>query len=69
MRSFFAPNLEVKGRIFRGLASVMMLLGSVVGFLRMPWLGWLLLASGLFVGYEAVRGWCVMRACGVKTKF
>jgi hypothetical protein len=24
---------------------------------------------GIFVLFEAVRGWCLARACGVKTKF
>jgi hypothetical protein len=27
-----------------------------------------LVAAGGFAFYEAVRGWCVMRACGIKTK-
>ena len=26
------------------------------------------LLSALFVGYEALRGWCLLRACGIKTK-
>lgn len=25
--------------------------------------------SGLFTAFEALRGWCVLRACGIKTKF
>ena len=25
-------------------------------------------AAGLFAIYEAVRGWCLARACGLKTK-
>jgi len=24
--------------------------------------------GGVFSLYEAVRGWCIMRACGIKTK-
>ena len=28
-----------------------------------------LLASGAFVLFEALRGWCALRACGIKTKF
>ena len=27
-----------------------------------------LVALGAFALYEAARGWCVMRACGIKTK-
>ena len=26
-------------------------------------------ASGLFVAFEALRGWCALRACGVKTRY
>jgi hypothetical protein len=28
-----------------------------------------LAGSALFVAFEAARGWCALRACGVKTKF
>ena len=30
--------------------------------------GVVLLASGLFVLFESLRGWCALRACGIKTK-
>ena len=30
--------------------------------------GGLVLAAG-FLAFEATRGWCALRACGVKTKF
>jgi len=26
------------------------------------------LYSGVFVLFEALRGWCVLRACGIKTR-
>jgi hypothetical protein len=29
----------------------------------------LLFIGGGFVWFEAARGWCMMRACGVKTKW
>jgi hypothetical protein len=63
---FFSPNLEVKGRLLRGLLGV----GAWVGawYLRGDvWLCLLCAGSGAFTLFEALRGWCVARACGIKT--
>ncbi len=66
---FFPPNIQAEGRRKRGRVALLFLLaGLIVVFLR-PWIGGLLLFSGAFVLFEALRGWCVLRACGVKTKF
>jgi hypothetical protein len=35
---------------------------------RSRWAFALLAAAGVFSLFEAFRGWCVMRACGIKTK-
>jgi hypothetical protein len=67
-KRYFAPNLEAKGRIVRGFVSVIFLLAAVVAFPLSVLLGLLLLASGIFALFEALRGWCVLRACGIKTK-
>ena len=32
------------------------------------WLGLVLVAAGLFAIFESIRGWCLVRACGIKTK-
>jgi hypothetical protein len=32
------------------------------------WLGLALVLSGIFVLFEALRGWCALRACGIKTR-
>jgi hypothetical protein len=66
--SFFKPNIETKGRLLRGVTALLLLVGAIVAFRPLPWLGVALLASALFTGFEAVRGWCVLRACGIKTK-
>lgn len=66
--SFFKPNLETKGRLLRGVSALLMLIGAALAFRPLPWLGVVLLISALFVGYEALRGWCLLRACGIKTK-
>lgn len=66
--SFFRPNIETKGRLVRGISALLLLIGAVVAFRPLPWLGVTLLLSAAFVGYEALRGWCFLRACGIKTK-
>jgi hypothetical protein len=32
------------------------------------WLGLVFVIAGLFAIYEALRGWCLARACGIKTR-
>ncbi len=66
--NFFKPNLEPKGRLVRAGGAVAMIIGALIALQPLPWLGGALLMSGLFVGYEALRGWCFLRACGIKTK-
>ena len=44
------------------------LVGAGFGFTVSVWLGIALLTSGVFVAFEALRGWCALRACGIKTK-
>jgi apolipoprotein N-acyltransferase len=69
--SFFSPNIGLKGRILRGGGALFLLLAAAVLWFREgPFLLILLLtAAGGFTAYEALRGWCVARACGIKTKF
>ena len=68
MRSLFLRNIDNKGRLIRGLFALALLVGAGFGFTLSPWLGIMLLGSGLFVAFEALRGWCALRACGIKTK-
>lgn len=70
MGNFFAPNITGMGRWIRGLTGLACLAGGVYVALSVNgWLGGGLMVCGLFTLYEAVRGWCVLRACGLKTKF
>ncbi len=68
MRRFFSPNICGKGRLMRGLTGAALLVGAAFAFGHSAWLGILLAAAGLFCLLEAVRGWCLARACGIKTK-
>lgn len=68
---FFGQNIEPKGRRIRAIGAVMLLVMALLAFflLRMPWLGWVLVASSAFVAFEAARGWCALRACKIRTPF
>jgi hypothetical protein len=68
MKKFFAPNIIRAGRIARLIYGVIMLVACVIAFPKLWWLGVFFLASALFAFFEAARGWCVLRACGIKTK-
>ena len=65
----FAPNLEMKGRVVRGLGALALFAGGAVTWPISVILSLVLFASGALVLFEALRGWCALRACGIKTKF
>ena len=66
---FFLPNIDNKGRWMRGFTALALLVAGLLTLNYSAILGGLLLASGAFVLFEAMRGWCVARACGIKTKY
>jgi hypothetical protein len=68
MKPFFSRNIDGKGRLVRGLVALALMVGAGFGFGVSVWLGIVLLASGVFVAFEALRGWCALRACGIKTR-
>ena len=68
MKPLFSPNIGNKGRLVRGLGAVGLFIGAWVAFDVATWLGVLLIACGGFVLFEALRGWCALRACGIKTR-
>ena len=68
MKPLFARNLSNTGRIVRALGALALLIGAGIGFFVSLGLGVALAVSGGFVLFEALRGWCVLRACGIKTR-
>ena len=68
MKKLFSPNIGNKGRLVRALIALGFFVGAAFGFGVSVWLGIVLLAAGVFVLFEALRGWCAFRACGIKTK-
>jgi len=68
MSRFLAPNIDRKGRVVRGVLALALFAGAAFTFQELPWLGGALAAGGAFVMFEALRGWCAARACGIKTR-
>ncbi len=68
MSRFFRPNIKRQGRIARGVVGSLCLIAGIITVDFVLWLGLILVAAGLFAIYEALSGWCVARACGLKTK-
>ena len=51
------------------IGTVCLIAGIVIAGDFLLWLGLIFVVAGLFALFEAVRGWCIARACGIKTKF
>lgn len=68
MKPLFVRNLSKAGRLVRGVGALALLIGAGFGFFVSTWLGLALTVSGVFVLFEALRGWCVLRACGIQTR-
>ncbi len=66
---YLRSNLSATGRWLRGLASLPLFIGGAL-YLRAHFiLSVILFLSGAFVLFEALRGWCALRACGIRTRF
>ena len=68
MSRFFQPNIKRNGRIVRGVLGAITLVAGIIVAGDVSLLGLILVVAGLFAIYEALSGWCLARACGVKTK-
>ena len=68
MSHFFRPNIKRTGRIARGVTGALCLIAGIITVDYVLWLGLIFVVAGLFAIYEALSGWCVARACGIKTK-
>jgi len=66
--NFFRPNIGRQGRIARGVIGTLCLIAGIITVDFKLWLGLIFVVAGLFAIYEDLRGWCLARACGVKTK-
>ncbi len=69
MKKWFARNIDGRGRLLRGMLGVALVIGGIAVCAQNVWVAVALILSGGFCLFEAVRGWCVMRACGIRTRF
>jgi len=65
---YFSPNIGRAGRIVRGLLGIILIIAGLALGWSPPWLCLVLVGLGVFCLFEALRGWCLARACGIKTK-
>ncbi len=69
MKNFLQSNIDRKGRISRAIIGTLCLIvGVIVSSQVKWWIGLILICAGVFVIFEAIKKWCVLRACGIKTK-
>ena len=66
---FFHPNLDRHGRLARGVIGALCLVAGIIVAGDYTLWGLILVVAGLFAIFEATVKWCVVRACGIKTKF
>jgi Inner membrane protein YgaP-like, transmembrane domain len=66
---FFRPNLSRHGRLARGVIGALCLVAGIIVAGDYTLWGLILVVAGLFALFEAIRGWCLVRACGIKTKY
>lgn len=69
MKKLFEPNIGRDGRLLRAVIGLL-LLAMAVWIDRIHWFG----SAGLGLGsafclFQALRGWCLARACGIKTRW
>lgn len=63
------PNITTGGRLLRGLSGLAMFTtgGVLWRELESPAVGIVLITGAAFLLFEAARGWCAARACGIQT--
>jgi len=67
--SFFSANIGSIGRRVRGAGGGLIWVGAATLASEHPLLAAVMAAGGGFMIFEALRGWCVLRACKIKTPF
>ena len=65
----FRPNLDTKGRLIRGVGALLLAIAAAFAWPHSRAAAAALAVAAAFVAFEAARGWCAARACGVKTPF
>ena len=63
----FEPNINSVGRLLRASGGLFFTLGAVLAWPHSHFGATLLAVAALFMFFEAGRGWCAARACGINT--
>jgi hypothetical protein len=66
--SFFSRNIGFHSRLARGVVGTILLIAGIIMADFELWICLGLVVLGLFAIFEAVRGWCLARACGIRAK-
>lgn len=64
---FVKQNIETKGRVARACFGGLLLLAAGCLAPSSGVLAGIFVAAAIFTIFEAFRGWCAFRACGIKT--
>ena len=68
--SFWTPNIDRRGRIVRGIMAFVLSAAAFIAHRKgIEWLAVMLAIAALVGVVETARGWCVLRACKIKTRF
>jgi hypothetical protein len=67
-KAFFKKNIGTTGRLVRATLGIAILIAAFLVPSLPIWVRAMTGVCGGFVLFEAVRGWCLLRACGLKTK-
>ncbi len=67
---FWTPNIDRHGRVIRAVMTLVLCAGAFIAHRKgVEWLAAILAISALVGVIEVMRGWCVLRACKIKTRF
>ena len=69
MKPILARNIDRTGRLMRSRFALTLFITAGFAFAHALWLAVVLAFLGGFSLFEALRGWCMLRACGFKTRF
>ena len=63
----FQPNINSRGRAVRAFGGLIFTIAAVATWSHSHTGAAVFAALALFMFFEASRGWCAARACGIKT--
>lgn len=66
--NMFKPNITGKGRLLRGVIALALFAAAIFATEWGSVARTALACAGAFVAFEALRGWCAVRACGIRTR-